>query len=102
MPQREGSVTGFLLAPARAGPSCPASPGISSENDSHSEQMASTAWVCLPELLAEQAQVGVCQPGPCGASPSTVGAVPARPSVPRGLSPSLPARRGALCHQPSA
>lgn len=56
-PQREGSVTGFLLAPARAGPRCPAAPGISSENDSHSKQMASTAWVCLPELLAEQARL---------------------------------------------
>lgn len=56
-PQKEGSVTGFLLAPARAAPRCPAAPGISSENDSHSKQMASTAWVCLPELLAEQARL---------------------------------------------
>lgn len=57
VPQREGSGTGFLLAPARAGPNCTAAPGISSENNSHSKEMASTAWVCLPELLAEQARL---------------------------------------------
>lgn len=42
-------MTSFLLA--RAG----AAPGISSENNS--PQMASSAWVCLPELLAEQARL---------------------------------------------
>lgn len=55
--QRKESVTGFLLAPARAGPSCPAAPGLRSEINCHSKQMASSAWVCLPELLAEQARL---------------------------------------------